>query len=61
MKIHGSDLIPVGRYALVRDGSVVMVGPVGNLSDHYRPGDVVCLSRATFEAIRKTTSLTPET
>jgi hypoxanthine phosphoribosyltransferase len=53
MKIHGSDLMPDGRYALVRDGKVAMIGPVSNLSDHYQPGDIVCVNTQAYEAIKE--------
>jgi hypothetical protein len=53
MKISGSDLIPPGRYVLVRDGAVVKVGPVSELSDHYKPGDILCVNTEAYEAIRE--------
>ncbi len=54
MRIHGSDLVPPGRYTLLRDGKVVKVGPISELSDHYQPGDILCVNTEAFETIKAT-------
>lgn len=58
MKVHGSDLVPPGRYTLVRNGKVVRIGPVSELSDHYQPGDILCLNTDAFEAMKEAVTYT---
>ncbi|MEX6697973.1 hypothetical protein AB2C67_33800, partial [Pseudomonas aeruginosa] len=57
MKIAGNDLIKPGRYALIRNGTVAMAGPMVGMADHYRPGDILVVSVDTYEALRETAAL----
>jgi hypothetical protein len=52
MKIFASDLVPEGRYALVRDGNVVSFGDIVDLASKYMPGDTICVSQAMYDKLK---------
>lgn len=48
LRVH--PLVETGRFAIRRKGELIC-GAMRDLPKHYRPGDVVLISRSTLEAL----------
>lgn len=43
------ELMPDGRYVLLRRRTVAHIGAILDIAQHWKPGDIVCVNQATFD------------
>lgn len=48
------EMVPAGRYVLLRRHTVAHIGAVATIGQHWQAGDVVCVNQQTFDGLLKT-------